>query len=140
MTFREKTHWLAFFGLAIGFGWYFLAYPWDSAGTKAGMYASLGMLVPVTIIFLIPMIIGTAYFAIRSPKDANVKEDERERLIHMKGTHYAYYPLVLGGWFSIFAIVNGATYGLAINCLMATLVLAELVRIGVQLYFYRRGY
>ena len=85
------------------------------------------------------MIGGTAYFALRTPKEANLKEDERERIIHRMGTHAAYYPLVLGCWFTIFAIINGATYGWSVNILMATLVLSELVRVGAQLYLYRRG-
>ncbi|MFC4291577.1 hypothetical protein ACFOWX_04020 [Sphingorhabdus arenilitoris] len=140
MSFREKIHWVAFVGLLLGFGWYFLSYPWDIAGSRAGMMTSVWMLIPVTIIFLVPMILGTAYFAIRYPKEANLKEDEREKIIHLKGTHAAYYPLVLGVWANIFAMINGAVYGWSVNILMATLVLSELVRVGAQLYFYRRGY
>ncbi len=140
MSFREKTHWVALIGLLLGFGWYFLCYPWDVANTRIGMLTSVWMLIPTTIIFLIPMIAGTAYFAIRSPKDANLKEDEREKTIHLKGTHAAYYPLVLGIWANVFALINGLSYGWSVNILMATLVLAELIRVGAQLYFCRRGY
>jgi hypothetical protein len=140
MSFREKIHWVALVGLIAGFGWYFWNYPWSIAGTKAGMLASVWMLIPVTIIFLVPMIAGTAFFAIRSPKEANLKEDEREKVIHLKGTHAAYYPLVLGVWANIFAMINGAQFGWSANILMATLVLSELVRVGAQLYYYRRGY
>jgi hypothetical protein len=140
MSFREKIHWIALIGLSLGFGWYFASYPWSMAGTPQGMYAGVWMLIPVTIIFLAPMIAGTAFFAIRTPKEANLKEDEREKTIHLKGTHAAYYPLVLGVWGNIFAMINGLNYGWSVNFLMATLVLSELVRVGSQLYFYRRGY
>jgi hypothetical protein len=140
MSFREKIHWVALAGLIAGFGWYFLSYPWASANTRMGMLTSVWMLFPTTIIFLVPMIAGSAYFAIRAPKEANLKEDEREKLIHLKGTHAAYYPLVLGVWANIFAMINGLMYGWSVNILMATLVLAELVRVGAQLYYYRRGY
>ena len=139
MSFREKIHWVAFLSLLAGFGWYFLNYPWAVANTKIGMLTSVWMLIPVTIIFLIPMIAGTVYFAIRSPKEANLKEDEREKIIHLKGTHAAYYPLVLGVWANIFAMINGLIYGWSVNILMATLVLAELVRVGAQLVYYRKG-
>jgi hypothetical protein len=37
-------------------------------------------------------------------------------------------------------MINGLMYGWSVNILMATLVLAELVRVGAQLYYYRRGY
>ena len=140
MSFREKIHWVAFVGLVAGFGWYFLSYPWETANTRMGMLTSVWMLFPTTIIFLVPMIAGSAYFAIRTPKEANLKEDEREKLIHLKGTHAAYYPLVLGVWANIFAMINGLMYGWSVNILMATLVLSELVRVGAQLCYYRRGY
>jgi hypothetical protein len=140
MSFREKMHWVALVGLVLGFGWYFLFYPWAIANTQAGVWAAVGMLIPVTIIFLIPMIAGTAYFAIRTPKEAHLKEDEREKVIHLRGTHAAYYPLVLGIWTNVFALINGLSYGWSVNILMATLVLAELIRVGAQLYYYRQGY
>jgi hypothetical protein len=140
MSFREKIHWVALIGLVLGFGWYFLCYPWSIANTRMGMLTSVWMLIPTTIIFLIPMITATAYFAIRSPQEANLKEDEREKFIHLKGTHAAYYPLVLGIWANVFALINGLSYGWSVNILMATLVLAELIRVGAQLYYYRRGY
>lgn len=140
MSFREKTHWVAFITLIGGFGWYFLNYPWQIAGTPEGMRVSMGMLVPVLIFFFVPMVIATSYFAIRAPKEANLKEDEREKTIHQRGTHLAYYPLVIGIWANIFATINGLVGGYAINILIATLVTAELIRVGSQLYFYRRGY
>ena len=140
MSFREKTHWVAFFALIGAFGWYFLNYPWQIAGTPEGMWASIWMMVPVVIFFVVPMVIAATYFAIRSPKEANLKEDEREKTIHLHGTYLAYSPLVLGIWANIFAMISGATGGHAINILIATLVIAELIRVGAQLYFYRRGY
>lgn len=139
MSFREKIHWVALFGLIVAFGWYFMAYPWHIANTQQGVWAAVGMLFPVTIIFLIPMIAGTVYFAIRTPKEANLKEDEREKTIHLRGTHLAYYPLVLGVWANIFFLINGIGFGYSVNILMATLVVSEVIRVGSQLYFYRKG-
>jgi len=140
MSFREKIHWVAFVSLLLGFGWYFTSYPWALANTRAGMLTSVWMLFPTTIIVLVPMVVATAWFAIRSPKEANLKEDEREKTIHLKGTHAAYYPFVLGIWANVFALINGITYGWSVNILMATLVIAELIRVGAQLYLYRRGH
>jgi hypothetical protein len=139
MSFREKIHWVALFGLIVAFGWYFLAYPWTIANTQQGVWTAVGMLIPVTIIFLVPMIAGTVFFAIRTPKEANLKEDEREKTIHLRGTHMAYYPLVLGVWANIFFLINGIGFGYSVNILMATLVVSEVIRVGSQLYFYRKG-
>jgi hypothetical protein len=38
------------------------------------------------------------------------------------------------------AIFYRFTPGVYLNMLIATVVLAELVRVGAQLYYYRRGY
>jgi hypothetical protein len=140
MSFREKIHWVALVSLILGFGWYFMSYPWATANTRDGMLTSVWMLIPTTLIFLVPMVIGSVWFAIRTPKEANLREDEREKMIHLKGAHAAYYPLVIGVWANIFALINGLNYGWSVNILMATLVSAELVRVGAQLYLYRRGY
>lgn len=140
MSFREKTHWAAFLALTAAFGWYFLAYPWAMVSTDAGVAAVAGMLVPVTIIIVVVLAATAAFFAIRAPKEAHLKEDERERSIHVRGTHLAYYPLVLGAWINMIAIFYRFSPGVYLNLLMATVVIAELVRVGSQLYYYRRGY
>lgn len=140
MSFREKIHWVTLVTMALAFGWYFLVYPWQVADSPAGVVASAGMLVPVTILIIIVMTIATAFFAIQTPGEVSIKEDERDRTIHMHGTHFAYYPLVVGIWINIFLIFWGVGQARQLNLMIATLVAAELVRIGVQLFFFRRGY
>lgn len=140
MSFREKIHWASFLALLVAFGWYFLAYPWALVVTPAGVGAVAGMLVPVTIIIVAVMALTTAFFAIRTPKEVGIKEDEREHIIHIRGTHLAYYPLVLGVWANMIAMFYRLSVGEHLNLLIATVVIAELVRVGSQLIFYRRGY
>lgn len=138
MSFREKIHWSAFIGLFGAFGWYFLTYPWHMVGTRAGIVAVAGMLVPVTIIIIALMSVTAGYLAIRYPRDAHLKEDERERAIHLRGTHAAYYPLVLGSYGMLVAIFWGISGAMLLNLLLAVVVSAELVRVGAQLWIYRR--
>lgn len=139
MSFREKIHWAAFIGIAGAFGWYFLSYPWSIVGTSAGIGAIAGMLVPVTLIIIGLMSVTAGYLAIRYPKEAHLKEDERERGIHLKGTHAAYYPLVIGSYGIMGALFNQLSTALLINLLLAVIITAELVRVGAQLWFYRKG-
>jgi hypothetical protein len=139
MSFREKIHWVSFLSLFVAFGWYFLTYPWEVVGSPAGVLAVAGMLVPVTIIIIGVMAVTTAFFAIRTPKEVNLNEDERDRLIHIRGTHLAYYPLVVGVWANIIAMFYRLSVGEHLNLLIATVVIAELVRVGSQIFFYRRG-
>lgn len=140
MSFREKIHWVALISLAAAFGWYFIAYPWSIVNRPEGVGTAAGMLVPVTIVIIGSMSIAAAALAIRTPNEAHLKEDEREKTIHLKGTHAAYYPLVLGVWANLFAIFYHVSAAGRLNMLIATVVLAEMIRVGAQLYFYRRGY
>ncbi|QCB55996.1 hypothetical protein E5675_17195 [Sphingopyxis sp. PAMC25046] len=140
MSFREKIHWVTLVTMILAFGWYFLVYPWRIIGSPAGVMATAGMLVPVTIAIIVAMTVATAFLAIRSPREVHAREDERDRSFHMRGTHFGYYPLVVGIWINIFLIFWGMGQAEQLNLMIATLVLAELVRIGTQLYLYRRGY
>lgn len=140
MSFREKIHWVSFASLAVAFGWYFITYPWSIVDRPEGAWAVAGMLVPVTIVIIGSMSIAATALAIRAPKEAQLKEDERETTIHLRGTHAAYYPLVLGVWGNLFAIFYHISAAGRLNLLIATVVIAELVRVGAQLYYYRRGY
>lgn len=140
MSFREKIHWVAFASLAAAFGWYFLRYPWSIVARPEGVAAVAGMLVPVTIVIIGSMSIAAAALAIRAPREAHLKEDEREKTIHLRGTHAAYSPLVLGVWANLFAVFHHISAAGRLNLLIATVVVAELVRVGAQLYLYRRGH
>jgi hypothetical protein len=48
--------------------------------------------------------------------------------------------LAIGVQLNIFVLINGFNYGYAVTILIATLVIAELIRVGSQLFYYRRGY
>ncbi len=61
MSFNEKLHWAAFVALISAFGWYFLSYPWQIVGTRAGVAAAAAMLLPVTIIIIAAMTITAAF-------------------------------------------------------------------------------
>ena len=139
MSFREKLHWAAFVGIAGAFGWYFLTFPWALVNSQEGIGAVAGMLVPVTIIIIAIMSAVAAFLAIRFPREASLKEDEREREIHRRGTHAAYYPLVLGVYGLLVAVFWGWSGALLLNLVLAVVVSAELVRVGTQLLLYRRG-
>lgn len=138
MSFREKLHWAAFVGLIGAFGWYFIAYPWSIVHTRMGIGAVAGMLVPVTIIIIGLMSVTAGYLAIRYPKEATTREDERERDIHLRGTHAAYYPLVLGVYGLLIATFWGVSGAAMLNLILAVVVFAELIRVGWQLWLYRR--
>lgn len=138
MSFREKMHWSAFVGLAGTFGWYFLTYPWAIVSTLPGIDAVAAKLTMAAIIIVVLMVATAAYLAIRYPKDMNFKDDERDRDIHLRGTHAAYYPLVLGVYAILMAAFWKASGAVMLNLVLAVVISAELIRVGWQLWLYRK--
>lgn len=138
MTFREKTHWVALVVMAVAFGWYFFQLHTVLPHGPGNIAASGGLLTVVTIGIILAMSIIIGIIAAANPRDAHAAADERERSIHWRGTHYAYYPMVLGIWLCIGLIFAGYSTPTLLNTLLAVVVFAEMVRIGVQLYLYRR--
>ena len=140
MSFREKMHWVALVVMSLAFGWYFLTYPWGLTSDPVAIWSSAGRLLALTLGIIITMTAATPFLAIRNPKEVHLKEDERDKAIHMRGTHIAYYPMIVGSWTCIGLIFGGVSQTLLLNLLLAMVVLAELLRIGVQIHYYRRGY
>lgn len=140
MSFREKIHWVAFVAIALAFGWYFLTLPSAIADGHAGLWASAGLLLLPTLGIIIAMTLATALLAIRNPREVTFAEDERDRHFHLRGTHLAYYPMVVGSWLCIGLIFGGTNEVILLRVLLAMVVLSELVRIGSQIWFYRKGY
>ncbi|VXD00981.1 hypothetical protein [Sphingomonas sp. AX6] len=139
MSFREKTHWIAFVAIVLAFGWYFLNYPWSATPTAAGLWASGGMLIAVSVGIILAMSVATAVIAVRNRKEVDLREDERDRAIHRYGTHLAYYPMIIGSWTCIGLIFAGIDSAILLNVILAMVVGAELVRIGSQIWLYRQG-
>lgn len=135
----EKIHWVAFVAISIAFGWYFLTLPASFESGPQGLWASAGLLLIPTIGIIIAMTVATAIFAVRNPREATMREDERDQAFHVRGTHLAYYPMVIGSWLCIGLIFGGISQTSLLKILLAMVVSAELVRIGSQIWFYRRG-
>ena len=139
MSFREKTHWVALIVILAAFGWYFLQLHTVLPHGPGNIAASGGLLTGVTIGIILAMSVVIGIIAAMNPREAHMKDDERDRAIHWRGTHYAYYPIVIGVWLCIGAIFYGYSAGTILNSLLALVVVAEVVRIGSQLWLYRRS-
>ncbi len=137
MSFREKMHWASLVAILLGFGFYFFTLH-TIPHTSHDYY--IGLLIGVIGFIIAVMTIAAIIFAIQNSKDAHARADERDRLIHMRGTHLAYYILVLGVWALAFAAHYGHGMFFLLNSMLFVLVLAECIRIGAQLYHYRKGY
>jgi hypothetical protein len=134
MSFREKSAWISFVSILLVSGVYF-SVSWRGVG-RGQQFALLMSLVAALAILEVVLHIA---IAIRSPEEARSPKDERERLIDMKATRVAFPVLFAGVLLSIFTIHLGVrTSGLAYAAFLACVV-AQLVRFGAQIVYYRRG-
>lgn len=145
MTFREKTDWATLFAIIVGFGWYFMnvTAAYEAAGSqldgKAGLFASLALLLLATIIVTVLIIVPLVIAAIRNPADADAPVDERERSFELRSMRTGFYLVHIGIVCVFVAAWMGYGLFILLNLLLAIVVLSEVVRLSHGLWLYRRG-
>ena len=72
-----------------------------------------------------------------SPQDAKAAKDERDRFIALKSTRPAFFVLLAGTFLSIGTMHLGASVWQLANCVLLSIWIAELTRLGTQIYYYR---
>jgi hypothetical protein len=140
MAFREKLAWISVVTMTLVYGWYFWTiYPLAKAGHGDGLhYAALlqGTIIAVVVL----QIVLTVAVAVLSPREATRPEDEREKLITLKGTRAAYFALVTGALLvSVYGIFFGTNSVLLGNGALLAVVAANLVKDFTQIIHYRVG-
>jgi hypothetical protein len=136
-SFREKSAWISFFSLLVVFGIYFwhvlrvLAGQAEARATGRLFFSLLIVLVAVEVVLHV-------LIAVQSPKDARTPKDEREQLIELRATRLAFFVLLVGALLAIATIHHGVGRWGLVHCVLFAVVVAELVRFGSQIVFYRR--
>jgi len=136
MTFQERSA-LAMTGiLVLVFGWYFALVIGEIAKTPAREIAYQGLMVPVVILLVILAALAHAVIAIAAPAQAG-SQDERDRLIGLRGQRIAGYVLATGTVAGLgLAMVQADTFWIA-QVLLGALVLAEITDGATKLVLYR---
>jgi hypothetical protein len=140
MPFREKITWVSALTMALVYGWYFwTVLPLLRAGQASVLH--FGLLLQGTIIALVVLQVSfIVAVAALAPRDAQASEDEREKLIALKGTRAAYFVLVAG---ALLASVGGIFFHtgsvLLGNAILLAVVAANLVKDVTQIVHYRLG-
>jgi hypothetical protein len=139
MSFREKSDWLSFISLSL-LGIYFAEVVRGLLGGShpGGPYyfTLFWVLVGVLIVIQVATLI---VLAIRAPQDAKTPLDERERLIHLRATRPAYFVLLVGTFLTIGTMHMGFTTWQFAHCILFIIWVAELLRYGMRLFYYRRA-
>jgi len=152
MSYKERSIWVSFaITLYIWFNYFSTLY-WsakDNSLTISNMQSALLTVVVMTIAL---EILHHIVIAIIDNKDANYEEDERDKLISLKGNQIAYYilsftiitsvlhllfPIMTQGLVDLLKVPS--EYAL-INIIIFGALLAEIAKFSTQLFFYRRGF
>ena len=133
MSFREKSAWIS----AVLISLFLLSFVLVNEHLNAADRLHPFLLVVVTFVTL--EIVLHALIAIRSPRDARAPKDERERLIALKASRFAYYVLMVGALLSIFTIHLGWGADMIVGHVFLSVLVAELVRFISIIVFHRRG-
>lgn len=138
MSFREKSAWISLLIYGGVFGAYFLTVwqAWDDLYARGLV---IGLTVGAIVVLTILAVGLTTIVALFTPKAANAPADERETLIDLKAERIASYTLSVGVVCLIGALLAGVSGVLAAVLLLASLVIAELVKACAQIAYFRTG-
>lgn len=140
MSFREKSDWLSFASLCLLAIYFFEIGRGVLGGSPGGgpyyyfklFWWLIGVLVAIQVV-------THSVLAMRSPKEADMPLDERERLIHLRATPPAYFVLLVGAFATIGTMHMGFSVWQFAHCILFVIWVAELSRFGLRLYYYRRA-
>jgi hypothetical protein len=142
MAYREKLAWLELAGMAIAYGAYFIAVAMTgplAPGRQATM-TFVSLFAAATIARLMILGLGWLILRARSGADARAKLDERDRAIARRGAEASYYVLLgLMMWVGVVLPLTDSGWAVA-NAALAAIIIAEMVRLGVAVLSYRRGW
>ncbi len=141
MSFREINAWIALTSTAVIFGVYFarvgLAVRTGSASSADFVDRYVGSVVLLVLLQIALNVI--AAIAMRTSRANQTARDERERLIELKAIRCALPVIQIGAVLTAIAISLGAPAFVTANSLVLALVVAELVRDGGQIVYFRMG-
>lgn len=146
MSFREKQAWVSLLILLVVGGVYFgdltsdlihEGRDWFENFNRGKFYLALYAL----IAFIVAEVVLQIALFVTSPKDARTPKDERERLIELKAARIAYTLLVILCLIVALHVTHhGYSFGfnfLAGNVIVAAIVIAQLVKYSVQIFYHR---
>lgn len=140
-SFKEKSVFALLLALLVAYGFYFVVFL-KSVESDLTISQPLlgGLFIAVTVIMVVAIIISQTLLAITHHKEASSGDDERDRLIETKAEARSSIVLGIGAFLaSVAGIYQLLPAFLIGNLIFFFLVLSELSKGAVQLYYYRRG-
>jgi len=140
MAYREKIAWLELAGQVLAYGGFFAAVILAERMGGVSLLLFIGLFAAASVVRMLIEGIGRFVIATRAGADARAPADERDRAIARRGAAIAYFVL-MAGMILVGLIMPFSTGGMRIvSAALLSLVVAELVRCGIVLTSYRRGW
>jgi hypothetical protein len=130
LAFREKSIAAQMAAILLVYGYYGVRL-WGKPLTPLAATAAL---IGITILMI--LILVAAHIAIRLYSRPELP-DERDGVIELRGSRNGYAALAAGVWGVLFLAIGHVPYDLLFYAIMGVFALAELVRLGSQLFYYR---
>ncbi|HWD47451.1 MAG TPA: hypothetical protein VHM23_27705 [Actinomycetota bacterium] len=138
MSFQEKSAIAMIGALALVYGAYFTIVGRWLTVTPADEIVYQPLLVVAIVPLVVLAVVSHVAIALTNPKEAGA-EDERDRLIALRGERVAGYVLAVGVFVGlVLAMVELPPFFIA-HALLLAWVLAELVEGATRIVLYRRG-
>lgn len=148
MTYQQKNITVYLMNSSLIFGYYLIrAVPilQESSLNSTAIYSLwatvivLGIIATIIAIITTQIVFGLIH-RIRTNEDPTFVEDERDKLIELKGTKNTYTVHSTGVFLSMLSMVFGTEPLLVFNFLIAAAFTGDIVGHLSRLYFYRRGF
>ena len=139
MTFLEKSNLGMVVLLILIYGYYFVGILGETTHTAVEDIDYQVPLMSVIGIFIVITIIVNIGIAIFNVKDAE-NTDERDQIIEQKATHFSSSLIYMTAFTGLVLSMFGSSHFLISHALFGGMVLTELCRGLVKVYYYRRGF
>lgn len=142
MSFREKSLWVMLLGLAGASAFYCYTVASVNQVLQPDIaWRAMSVLPPMVALFIVA-VVGLAVFSVIGHVvmvivDRRTEEDERDRLIALKGEQIGGYVLACGVFFALCLAVISPGNFLFTHLLLAFWVLAQMAEYIAQLVIYR---
>jgi len=135
MPFREKSAWVTLAAILLVSVLFVLHAPRLSHPRPGDFHALLACIVAFVVIEIAAFLV----LRLRYPEDARTPIDEREQLINLKATYLASRCYVIGSFLAVVTLHLGASAVMIGYFVVLAFVIAEIVKYGARIIYYRRG-
>ena len=138
MSFREKSAWISLISMLLVSLIYFSRGALRTLAPRPSSSQFHALILCVVLLVAIEMV-AHVVVAMRAPKDAQAPKDERERFIALKAVYISAHVFAVGSLLTISSIHIGANAIFLANGILLSFVIAQIVKYGARINYYRRG-